>query len=672
MSALRVGVDVGGTFTDLVLDDGSAVRVAKVPSTPADQAEGVIAGLSHLGVEVGALERFVHGTTVATNAVLERRGARTVLVTTGGFRDLLEIGRQNRPKLYDLFADRPAPVVPRELVVEAAERVAADGSVLHALGDASEVAEAVTAVEPESVAVCLLFSFLRPEHERAIGEAVEHTMGGVPVSLSSEVLPVFREYERASTTSLNAYVAPVLRRYLGSLEGRLREGGLGAVVEVMRSGGGTFAADLAGRFPVHTLLSGPAAGAWGAARVAALAGHPDVIAFDMGGTSTDATLIEGGRPRTTAEGSIDGLPFAVPSTEIHTVGAGGGSVAWRDSGGSLRVGPRSAGAEPGPACYGRGGVEPTVTDAYLLAGLLEEGSPLGGGVLRVHRPPAMAAIGRLAAELHMSAPEAAAGVLRVTEAHIAKALRVVSVEHGRDPRRHALLAFGGAGPLHQGPVARELGCPVVIVPRHPGVLSAFGLLAAPVAVDLVRTCLTDLASLSAEHLDALWRDLEEEARHALHQQRVEQSRTRRSAEVRYRGQSFEIEVDVPPGSVRGPSNVVVELFHHEHRRRYGYVHEGEPVELVNVRLRMEGPDPEVMLPDVPEGRGAISALRGSRSVTADGRDEAEVPVYDMEALGGGDVFDGPAVVAGVDSTCLVLAGQRVSVDRWGNLMIEEG
>jgi len=674
--AWQLGVDVGGTFTDLVLDDGSSLRVAKVLSTSPDQAQGVLAGLAALGIRSGSLGRFVHGTTVGTNAVLERRGARTVLVTTEGFRDVLEIGRQNRPKLYDLFADRPVPVVPRDLVVEVPERVGPDGSVLLPVTALESVTSAVRALAPESIAVSLLFSFLHPRHEHLVGEAMRRL--GLPVSLSCEVLPVFREYERASTTVLNAYVSPALRRYLGSLARELRSRGMGCELEVMRSGGGTLTADLAAKLAVHTLLSGPAAGAWGAAAIGGAAGYSDLIAFDMGGTSTDATLIEAGRPRTTAEGSIDDLPFAVTSTEVHTVGAGGGSVAWQDSGGALRVGPRSAGADPGPACYGRGGVEPTVTDAYLMQGLLDPATLLGG-TLRVQWEPALAAVQRLAQNLGMEATGCAGGVLRVLEGQVGKALRVVSVERGRDPRRYALLAFGGAGPLHQGPLARELGCPVVIVPRFPGVLSALGLLAAPVSIDLGRTVLGH-RSLSAEEAERIWSALEADALQVLRRQGVPAERLERGADCRYHGQAHELRVAAPvtvigasptPGSPASTIDAIGAAFIEAHRQRYGYVHEGETIEVVTLRARAEGPAPAISPLVGPEGRGAEWAYRGTRSVHVDGA-ERDCPLYQREALAPGDRFSGPAVVIAPDSTCLVLGGQRAEVDAHSNLLIREG
>jgi N-methylhydantoinase A len=668
-------VDVGGTFTDVVMDDGVSLVVAKVPSTPADQSKGVLKGLSRVGARPEEVERFVHGTTVATNAVLERRGARTVLVTTEGFRDILEIARQTRPKLYDLFADRPAPIVPRELVVEAGERVGADGSVLRELRDAPAVADAVRALEPEAVAVCLLFSYLRPDHERAVGRALADAGAGAPidVSLSSSVLPVFREYERASTTALNAYVGPELQRYLGALSEELDRRGMAGEIEVMRSGGGTFNARTATGAAVHTLLSGPAAGAWGAAATGAGAGHQAVIGFDMGGTSTDVTLIDDGRPRVTSEGAIDGLPFAVPSTEVHTVGAGGGSVAWLDAGGALRVGPRSAGAEPGPACYGRGGSEPTVTDAYVALGLLDPGAPLGG-VLALRPDAALEAIGGLAREIGMDVAATAEGIVRVVEAHITRALRVVSVERGRDPRRYGLLAFGGAGPLHQGRLARELGCRVVIVPRHPGVLSAMGLLAAPRSADAARTVLHQSGGPSEEELALVWSELEAEARATMARQGGPVVLELRTADCRYRGQGHEIEVAAPSaeesGSDRSLTDALEAAFARAHRQRYGYVHAGEAVEIVTLRVRVEGPAPLISSPAVHEGKGAEDALLGSRIVRLDGADR-QCAVYDRDALGVGDRFRGPAVVGGVDSTCLLLDGQSAEVDRGGNLLIRE-
>lgn len=664
---MRLGVDVGGTFTDLVLADDDGIRVAKVASTPSDQSGGILTGIDELGVRLATLERFAHGTTVATNTALERDGARTVLVTTAGFRDILEIGRQDRPSLYDLSVRRPAPVVESAFVVEAVERVGADGEVVEALteDELERVATAVAELSPEAVAISLLFSFLDDRHERRIAGRIEE-LTGVPVSRSSAVLPVFREYERTSTTVLNSYLAPRMTSYVSSLARRLQDDGLTCAVEVMRSGGGTFSAELATELPVHTLLSGPAAGAWGAAAVGRAADESELIAFDMGGTSTDVTLITSGRPTTTADGDVGGLPFAVRTTDIHTVGAGGGSIAWVDGGGALRVGPRSAGADPGPACYGRGGTEPTVTDANVVLGRLPAETALGGHV-ELRRDLAEAALARLAERLGTSPTSAAAGVVRVVEAQIIKALRVVSVEKGHDPRDFTLVPFGGAGPLHQAAIARELGCRRVLIPTSPGVLSAVGLLTAPVAVDEVRTRLGGIDEVTAEELEAVWTQLETAAQERFDSQRIEVHATRRSADMRYRGQAFELEVEVDEPD---PA-VLAAAFHERHAERYGYDQRDEPVELVNLRVRLEGPDPAVPTMDVPRGRGADAARLDDVTLHLDATPRT-VPAYERRGLGAGDEFDGPAVVVSVDATCFIAPWQHARVDRAGNLILERG
>lgn len=662
----RLGVDVGGTFTDVVVEEGGATRVAKVPSTPSDQSAGVLAGIDRLDVSPGELARFAHGTTVATNAVLERAGASLVLVTTRGFRDLLEIARQDRPSLYDQTVDRPAPLVARGRVVEAAERISAEGEVLTGLSDAEveRVVADVTALDPEAVAVSLLFSFLDDRHERRLAEALEAALPDrVVVSRSSDVLPVFREYERTSTTALNAYVGPPMSRYLGSLEERLRGRGLDVPVEVMRSGGGTFTARVAARYPVNTLLSGPAAGAWGAAAVGRACGHEKLIGFDMGGTSTDVTLIEGGTPETTGEGAIDGLPFAVTTTDIHTVGAGGGSIAWLDDGGALRVGPRSAGAEPGPACYDRGGTEPTVTDANVVLGHLDPETRLGGH-MQMRPDLAEDAVAALAERAGLSVGDAADGIVRVVEAQMVKALRVVSVEKGHDPRDFTLVPFGGAGPLHQGALARELGCRRVLVPPNAGVLSAVGLLSAPVTIDLVRTHLVVAADADEAVLTSTWDELESEARATVEAQGSAVETVARAADLRYRGQAFELTV------AGGAVTDMITAFHDAHRDRYGYDQREAAVEIVNLRVRVEGPTPDVPLAEIDAGTGADDARTGEREVTVDG-ERTTCPVYRRNDLGSGDRFDGPAIVVGLDATVWVEPWQHVEVDRFGALHLTD-
>ncbi len=540
-----VGVDVGGTFTDLVAVVDGKLVTAKVPSVRGSEALGIAAALRASGV--GEVDVLAHGTTVATNALLERRGARTALVTTEGFRDVVEIGRQARASLYDLAAHHPAPLVPRELRFTVRERMGPDG-VLVPLdeGSLSSAVEAVRAAEVEAVAVCLLFSFLHPEHERRVGKALREALPGIRVSLSVELLPEFREYERCSTTVANAYLAPGLSAYLAEIE---------PPPLVMQSSGGVVDAATAAERPAACVLSGPAAGVAGAAFIAELAGARDVLTFDMGGTSTDVAAVLGGKAVVTAESVVGGVPIRFPMSDIHTIGAGGGSIAWLDDGGALRVGPRSAGASPGPACYGLGGEEPTVTDANLVLGRLQDGAVLGGEI-QLDRSLAERALGRLGMEVR----EAAEGVIRVVDANMARALRVVSVERGIDPRGLALVAFGGAGPLHACSLAEELGIEGVLVPRASGVLSALGLAVA----DLRR--------------DYLGWDVEVDLPGAT---------VTRYVDVRYPGQSHELTIE------EGAD------FHAAHEQRYGFRLDGEP-EIVTRRIVATVSRPR---PELPAGSG---------------------------------------------------------------------
>ena len=661
-----LGVDVGGTFTDLVAEVDGRVLVAKVPSTPADQAEGILAAVERAGVDLAGLARFAHGTTVATNTVLERDGARTVLVTTDGLPDLLHVARQTRPALYDLGSHRPEPLVTRADVVEARERLGADGSVVVALDDeeVARVATAVAARRPEAVALCLLFAFLDPTHEQRLGSAIADAVGpDVPVVAASDLLPTFREVERASTTVLNAAVAPRMGRYLGSLVERLGAAGLQVPVEVMRSGGGTFTAEVAARRPVETLLSGPAAGAWGAAAVGTACGAGDLIGLDMGGTSSDVTLVRDGRPATTAAGAVDGLPFAVPTTDVHTVGAGGGSVAWFDDGGSLRVGPRSAGAVPGPAAYGNGGTEPTVTDANVVLGRLPAEVRLGGH-LPLDAAAAGAALEPVAQRLGGSVEDAAEGILRVVEAQMVRALRVVSIEQGHDPRELVLVPFGGAGPLHQAALADGLGTPRVLVPPGPGVLCALGLLAAPVTADALRTHLVPLEQVAAQQLGRWTDELADRAGATLVDQGSEVARLRRTAGVRYRGQAHELDVVVEAGP-----DELADAFHAAHRERFGYDQPDTPVELVTLAVRATGPQPAPPLPAWTDGGTLDDAVLRQDRREVDGV-AVDVPVLRRDALAAGVGLDGPAVLVGLDATVWVAPWQHATVGDHGELWLE--
>jgi len=658
-------VDVGGTFTDLVaLVDGHMVT-AKVPSTPGNQAEGVLHALRAARVEADRVAALAHGSTVATNALLERRGARTALVTTAGFRDVIEIGRQQRPSLYDLTRDRPPPLAPRELRFVVHERMGPRGEVLPLDQEGLEaVVAAVAAAGVEAVAVCLLFSFLYPEHERRVAEALGSALPGVTVSRSSEVLPEVREYERFSTTVADAYLTPRLAAYLDRLAGEMRRRGLPRPL-VMQSSGGVVEVERAARHAASCVLSGPAGGVVGATWVAGLSGHRDLLTFDMGGTSTDVAAVLDGAVQTTTESVIGGVPIKLPMVDVHSVSAGGGSIAWVDEGGALRVGPRSAGADPGPAAYGLGGTEPTVTDANLTLGYLPDGAMLGGaeGVV-LRRELAERALAGLGERLGRAGPlQAALGVVRVANAEMVRALRVMSVERGIDPRDLTLLAFGGAGGMHACALAEELGMTRVLLPRAAGVLSALGLAISDVRRDYVHPLLGRLDEIDRAQVAAAYADLEERARKDLDGPTLE-----RRADLRYRGQSFELTV-----TVTGLDDLGAQ-FHVEHERRYGYRMRDEPVELVSLRLVATVPVPKPELRAELAGedahRGAAAHPPGRRrAVNLDG-DWIQVEIVAGDSLTPGAELAGPAVVEHPESTVVIRPGWHASVDGAGSLELE--
>jgi N-methylhydantoinase A len=652
-----VGVDIGGTFTDFVVLRGGRLQIHKVPSTPADPSDAFLRGLEELGIPAGA--RYVHGSTVATNAVLERRGAKAALLTTQGFRDVLEIGRQTRLDLYALAPTKPRPVIPSERCFEVSERVDRHGRVIEPLDEAEldAVLERVRDSGAESLAVVFLFSFARPEHERRAGERAAAL--GLAVSLSSEILPEYREYERASTTALNACVAPLMDRYLRHLDERLEERGRERL-QIMQSNGGVISVDLARREAVRTIVSGPAGGVVGAWRVAALSGYERLITFDMGGTSTDASLVDG-MPATTPEGSIAGLPVRVPMLDIHTVGAGGGSLARVDADGALRVGPESAGADPGPAAYGHG-IRPTVTDANLVLGRLSPASFLGGR-MRLDPDRSRAAIRRLAAALGLSLEAAAEGVVRVANAQMARALRRVSVERGHDPRRFCLVAFGGCGPVHACDLAEELGVPAVLIPRYPGTLSALGMLLSDVRKEYSRTVMRPVSGDCAG-LEAAFAELQRRARSDMAGEGVAEDRLAltRSLDVRYRGQSFELDVPVThlePAAIEA-------AFHEAHRQRYGYATEGAPAEVVNVRLRALGQVDQPPLEYREPGTEA-TASPGQRARVYAG-EWLECGLYDRANLRPGQEIAGPALLLQEDATTWLPPAWVASVDGWYNVI----
>jgi N-methylhydantoinase A len=652
-----LGVDVGGTFTDFYYWHEGRLEVHKRPSTPADPAESVIAGIEEMGWRP---EEVVHGSTVATNAVLERRGARTAFITTRGFRDLLTIGRQTRPRLYELEPRRPPPIVPPELCFEVDERIGSSGEVVRPLAKKSlaRVVKAVEASGAEAVAICLLFSFLNPDHERSVAAALR--AAGVDVSVSHEVLPEMREYERASTTALNAFVAPVVRRYLRALEAGLERVG-SPLLRVIQSSGGTATAAQAASLPSTTLVSGPAGGVAGAFSLAGSAGIDRVITLDMGGTSTDVSLCPGRIPFTT-EWSVSDLPVRLPSVDVHTVGAGGGSVAWLDEGGALRVGPRSAGAEPGPACFGKGG-PPTVTDAHVVLGRLGAASFLGGR-FQVSPEASRTALGGLTG----NASSTARGVVAVANAHMQRALRVVSVERGFDPREFTLVAFGGAGPLHACDLAAGLSIRRVLVPRYPGVLSAFGMAFADATRDVSTAAVTavPLEDEALASLDAGLRQEFEELKGRLRQQLGPHFELEPSLDMRYGGQGYELTVDYPAGGLRA----ALAAFHLEHQQRFGHADAARPVEVVVLRARGRVRRPTPALEPLPQaGPDPSAALIGHRSVAFDR--ERDTPIFEREKLLAGNRILGPALVAQMDSTALVSPGWTARVDESGNLLMEE-
>jgi N-methylhydantoinase A len=667
-SATLVGVDVGGTFTDVVRVVDGTVRVHKEATTPI-QHEGVVRGLDAMGTPPDA--QVAHGTTAATNALLERRGARTALLTTRGFEDVLAIGRQDRPYLYRLRQERPPPLVPHARRFGATERLAADGTVLTPIDGATlrDVAERLAEQNVESLAIVFLFSFQNPAHERHAAQRIREYLPDLPITLSSDLLPEYREYERTATTVVNAYVQPTVSRYVDRLDEALGP----RSVRVMQSNGGTIGLAPAAREAARLVLSGPAAGvvgAFGLARRVLETNAPRLMTLDMGGTSTDVALCDGAVPRT-AEHAMAGLPLRLPAVDIHTVGAGGGSIARVDAGGSLRVGPASAGATPGPACYGKGGTRPTVTDAHLVLGRLHPDHFLGGSTA-LDPEAARRALETLADPLHTSVEAAARGVLRVANATMERALRRVSVERGHDPREHVLMPFGGAGPLHACALARALGIQRILVPPTPGVLSALGLLMADVVHDAAQSILQPAAALRDDPapLIATADALATSLRDAL----PDDEALTFDAEIdaRYIGQSYELTVPLGmPITGERVADAAVR-FHEAHRQRYGHAMPDEPVEVVTLRLRGTRPGATIDLPRAPRTEASLKAARlGTHPIWFDAEAPTQTPCYDRAALHHGHRFDGPAAIYQYDTTMVIPEGWHARVDAWRNLRVEK-
>jgi N-methylhydantoinase A len=688
--AVRVGVDIGGTFTDVVAIRDGEVHVTKTPSTPANPEQGVVNGLaeseSAADYAPGDVGFFSHGTTVATNAVLEGTWADTALVTTEGFRDALEIGRQDRPDIYDFQAEKPAPIVPRDRRFEVPERLDERGNVLRELDEDAvrDVAKKIAGSGVDSVAISLLFAFEDDTHERRVAEILRGELlddlteadddHGLSISRSSRVLPEIREYERTLTTSLNAALKPVMDRYIGELEREVSERGVDSSLKLMQSNGGLLAADAARERPVNTLLSGPAGGVQGATYVAGRVGYDDVVTMDMGGTSCDVSLVQGGDPVVSTDVEVGDYTVGVPMIDVHTVGSGGGSIAWVDTGGALRVGPRSAGADPGPICYGRGGTKPTTTDAHLLLGRIDP-----EGFLPEDREVTLDDVSEgfereLCDDLGMSPEEAAQGVLDVANANMGRALRVVSVERGYDPRDFALVAFGGAGPLHAPTLAADLDIPTVLVPKTAGVLSALGLLISDVVYDYSVSRVRRFADVDPAAVGDAFDELETEGDDELGAEGVPDSHREfeRTADLRYVGQSFEVSVPVPDGTIDADTLETVESrFHERHEQRYGHADPEEPVELVTLRLRARGVVEEPDLHAATVAGSVDDAVAETREVRFAG-EVHETPIYDRARIPTESEFDGPAVVEGAESTVVVRPGQSVEVADDGTLVVDTG
>jgi N-methylhydantoinase A len=676
---LRVAVDIGGTFTDLVAydEDTHELTSVKTPSTPPGFIDGVMSALDKAGIEPAEVTGFKHGSTIATNAIIERRGARTGLVTTKGMRDVLGAGRANRPDLFNSNWDPSPPLVQRRNVLTVDERIDYEGNILQELdeGGVRDAARKLQKRGIESVAVAYLNAFMAPEHERRTKEILLEELGeDVRVCTSAEILPEIREFERTSTAAANAYLMPVIERYLDELVRALRAWGYEGDVLVTHSGGGVMSAQAAGQVPARICHSGPAGGVVGGALVGKSAGIPSVITFDMGGTSADLSLVYEGRPSIASEWRVDwNIPILFPAVDLVAIGAGGGTIAWVDAGGSLRVGPQSAGADPGPACLDRGNDQPTITDAHLYLGRLEPASYLGGD-LEIHPELAEQAIARLAGQLGLSEAETASGILRIANASMTAATHLISVQRGWDPREFALVAGGGAGPLHAVAIAQDLGIPTVVVPPTPGVTSALGILQVDLRHDLLRSVLKQTHQIEPAELGAVFEDLEAEAREVLEREQAGgDKRVELSLDVRYYGQTsyMNLILDEVP-SDRAAIDALVERYGEAYEKEFGYRFDRDlaTVEFVNARAAAIGVtgDAELQLSARRNGR---AEPHRTRSVFFEERNDfVDTPIHDRTALGPGATIAGPAVIEQADATVLVPPGTTVEVDGYLNLLID--
>ncbi len=669
---MRIGIEIGGTFTDLVALSEQGLQVVKVSSTPSEPDRGVFDALDRLSHVVGGADTLVHGSTVATNALLERKGGRTALVTTRGFRDILELQRELKSRNYDLSYARTTPLVPREWVIEANERLNAAGAVVDQLDDAAletDLRRLFDTVEPESLAVCLLHAYQNPVHERRVRDIALALRPALKVSLSSEIMPEYREYERASTTVMNAYLAPVVDSYLGRLQAQLDQRGFRGRFYVMQSNGGMLPADRSRQHAVRTLVSGPAAGVTGAISAAVASGFRNVITLDMGGTSTDICLVNDATAQIITGKLIDRLPVLAPMLDITAIGAGGGSIAWFDTAGMFHVGPRSAGAQPGPACYGRGGTEATLTDACVVMGLIRPQRFLGGA-MPLDRDAATRAVAAVGHRLGFGAEAAAEGMFRVACANMLQATRQVSIERGYDPRDYAIVAYGGAGPLHAAVLAAEIGARAVLVPTHPGVTSAMGLVIADFRLDYVRSRVLTLVPENVEAICGLFSDLRSEAEADLKTMAPDGAASfDYSVDLRYVGQGYELSLDVQPFSGSGDflANLVAR-FHELHRIRFGHANPAQTVRAINYRARLRVPQPQANVPQDVKSAGVKGATEWGEIFWGGGR--IRCAYVSRESMGPGDTIAGAALIEDHSATTLVPPGWSARVDARSALIIE--
>lgn len=691
----RLGIDVGGTFTDAMIinEETGEIRIGKVPSTPKDPSIGFLDAVDTIlkenNIEAQDVTYVVHGTTVATNAIIEGKMAATGFITTEGFRDMLEIQRQIRPSLYDLQFEKPQPLVPRYLCFGIPERMDFQGNILTKLDTDSvrDVARQLKKEGVESIAVCYLHAYINNEHEARTEALLKEEFPEAIISLSSEVAPEFREYLRASTTVINAAVRPIVSRYLTSIESRLKAAGLSAELLVMQSNGGVLTFGAASEKPVFMVESGPAAGVIAASYLGNTLGSPNVLSFDMGGTTAKTGLVRKGTPTITKDYEVGvaaggtgtgvqgaGYPIRTPVIDLVEIGAGGGSIAWVDSGGILRVGPQSAGADPGPVCYGRGGEEPTITDANLVLGRLDPEYFLGGKMKLDVEGATKAIESKCAKPLGLDLLEVALGIVEIANTAMVNALRRISVQRGYDPREFMLVAFGGAGPVHANRLADQLEIPKTLIPMSPGITSATGLLVTDLKHDYSNTLIQPIDELDLSAIENTYVGMETQGRTALSNEGMEENSIRfiRQVDVRYIGQSYELGIVVEPGKFDGVRrDQILEEFHKEHERAYGFSAPGEPVEIVAIRLTAVGDIAKPTLREIGKTSGGVdSARRTTRSVYfAESKGFVDCPVYDRYKLSSGDVLQGPAIIEEMDSTTIIHPEYKGDVDRYGNIFL---